>query len=157
MMKKTIIFMVAAVVVMLQSCTQNNGNIGQWFGHWKVNAITVDGVADSDYEGNVFFSFQSKVFGQRLIDDYHGYEPRFANWDDRGDYFIITFPYETDADGNPLYDDDGNLVCLYEPLEVTRMSMGENVVHVDSKEGNNVQLSMTAADGSAIVYSLEKW
>lgn len=46
-------------------CTQNNGHIGPWFGQWKVERITVDGVNDSDYAGDCFFCFQSHVFGVR--------------------------------------------------------------------------------------------
>lgn len=157
MNKSIITFIIVAFVAMLQSCTQNNGHIGEWFGHWKVTSITIDGTPNSDYECNMFFSFQSKVFGQRIVDNLHGTEMRFANWDNRGDYFIITFPYETDADGNPLYDEEGNLVCLYEPYPISHMSMGENIVYVDYINGNDLQLSMTDAEGAAIVYHLEKW
>ena len=48
-------------------------------------------------------------------------------------------------------------MCLYEPVEITRMSMGENVVAVDYLNGNSLQLSMTDAAGDKVVYNLEKW
>lgn len=140
------------------SCTQNNGNIGEWFGLWKLNSITVDGAVDEDYEKNIFFAFQGKVFGQVKVSlDDNGSDWRFANWDDEGDYFIITYAYVTDDDGNPVYGEDGEPECLYEPHSITRMSMGENIVQVDYIKGDDLQLSMTDAAGEEVVYNLEKW
>ena len=41
------------------SCTHNNGDIGVWFGLWKVTSVEVDGSADRKYKGNMYFSFQN--------------------------------------------------------------------------------------------------
>ena len=158
-MKKILLRGIVVLLMLcgISSCTQNDGNIGEWFGHWKLNTISVNGAVDDEYGGNIFFSFQSKTFCQTMMYADHRAEHRFANWDNRDTYFIITFPFETDDAGNPLYDEDGDLVCLYEPLEITRMSMGENVVAVDYLNGNSLQLSMTDAAGDKVVYNLEKW
>lgn len=146
------------MTVVLSACTQNNGNIGLWFGHWKVTEITINGTTADSYSGNLFFSFQSKVFAQ-MQKWGEAYDQRFANFEDCGDYIIITFPYVTNEEGNPVYDENGNLVTEdhFKPLEITHMSMGENILNVDQANGGKLQLSMVDAAGETVVFRLEKW
>lgn len=146
------------MLISLSACTQNNGNIGMWFGHWKVTAIEIDGTPDETYDENMFFSFQSKVFAQ-MVKWEHAYDQRFANFEDCGDYLKITFPYVTDENGNPAHDKNGNLITEehFIPLELSHMSMGDNIVNVDKIDGDNVQLSMVTSNGEKIVYHLKKW
>lgn len=125
----------------LPSCTQNDGNIGDWFGHWKLLSITVDGTESTEYEGNIFFSFQSSVFCQiKVSPDNHDGDHKFANFKDNGEYITVTFSTER-----------------YRPFEETLMKMGENVLHVDILDGNDMQLSMNTDTGSKVVFKLEKW
>ena len=49
------------------SCTTNNGNIGEWMGRWKLTEIECNGSVVNDYEGNMFFAFQSTVFEVRKV------------------------------------------------------------------------------------------
>lgn len=144
--------------LMLSACTQNNGNIGMWFGHWKVTEITINGTSVDNYSGNVFFSFQNKVFAQ-MEKNGEAYDQRFANFEDCGDHIIITFPYVTDENGNPVYDENGDLLTedRFFPLEITRMSMGENILNVDQANGDKLQLSMIDAAGETVVFRLKKW
>lgn len=144
--------------LMLSACTQNNGNIGMWFGHWKVTEITINGTSVDNYSGNVFFSFQNKVFAQ-MEKNGEAYDQQFANFEDCGDHIIITFPYVTDENGNPVYDENGDLLTedRFFPLEITRMSMGENILNVDQANGDKLQLSMIDAAGETVVFRLKKW
>lgn len=142
--------------LMLSACTQNNGNIGMWFGHWKVTEITINGTSVDNYSGNVFFSFQNKVFAQ-MEKNGEAYDQRFANFEDCGDHIIITFPYVTDKNGNPIYDENGNLITKnFYPLEITRMSR-ENILNVDQANSDKLQLSMIDAAGETVVFRLKKW
>lgn len=144
------------VALMLSACTQNNGNIGMWFGHWKVTEITINGTSVDNYSGNVFFSFQNKVFAQ-MEKNGEAYDQRFANFEDCGDHIIITFPYVTDENGNPIYDENGNLITKnFYPLEITRMSR-ENILNVDQANSDKLQLSMIDAAGETVVFRLKKW
>ena len=83
----------------------------------------------------------------------------FANFEDCGDHIIITFPYVTDENGNPVYDENGDLLTedRFFPLEITRMSMGENILNVDQANGDKLQLSMIDAAGETVVFRLKKW
>ena len=154
------LLLLSIALSMATSCTHNNGDIGDWFGHWKLNTITVDGMVDDSYEGNIFFSFQGGVFAQILVKPNHGagmLDRHYANWEDHGSYIIINYPYHTDENGNPVYNENGELKAPFKPLPVTRMSIGDNTINVDRKKGNDLQLSMTDADGHTVVYNLEKW
>lgn len=161
-MQKTISKIIAAsilfILLSMSTCTQNNGNIGIWFGHWKVTDILINGAPVDNYSGNVFFSFQSKVFAQ-MQKWGEAYDQRFANFEDCGDHIIITFPYVTDENGNPVYDKNGDLLTedRFFPLEITRMSMGENILNVDQANGDKLQLSMIDAAGETVVFRLKKW
>lgn len=52
-------------------CMQNDGNIGRWFGMWKVECIEHNDVALSDYHGNVVLKFQSGVMESCSVYDHH--------------------------------------------------------------------------------------
>lgn len=128
------------IATVLPSCTQNDGNIGDWFGHWKLLSVTVNGEKNEEYEGNIFFSFQSSVFCQIKVSPNHGGDHKFAIFKDEGEYISVTF--STDR---------------YQPFAETMMKMGENVLHVDKLDGNDLQLSMNLDNGQTVVYKLEKW
>lgn len=51
-----------ALLFVLTGCIQNNGNIGPWFGQWKVERLTIDGKDDPDYAGNAFSAFRLQYF-----------------------------------------------------------------------------------------------
>ena len=70
------------IATVLPSCTQNDGNIGDWFGHWKLLSVTVNGEENEEYEGNIFFSFQSSVFCQIKVSPNHGGDHKFAIFKD---------------------------------------------------------------------------
>ena len=53
---------VVSLLLSITGCTQNNGNIGNWFGQWRMDSYKVNGEVQEDYQGNIFFCFQSAVF-----------------------------------------------------------------------------------------------
>ena len=61
-MKRIIIYSLLTIfsLTFLPSC-QNNGDIGPWYGMWKLTSLTIDGEEDPAYEGNVFWKFQTGV------------------------------------------------------------------------------------------------
>ena len=60
--KLAVVLVSVMVMTGISSCTRNNGDIGPWFGTWKLTEITVDGTSDAGYEGNIFWKFQNDVF-----------------------------------------------------------------------------------------------
>ena len=80
----TRIIMAMALLSAAISCTTNNGNIGEWMGRWKLTEIECNGSVVSDYEGNMFFAFQSTVFEVRKVGDYYEHDEKYGTWVDDG-------------------------------------------------------------------------
>ena len=130
-----------AAMLMVASCTTNNGDIGPWFGMWRVTEITTDGVADADYQGNMFFKFQSTVFEMLLVHDDHGTENRFGIWNDDGKGTLtVSFP-------------DAN----HEPLPQSHMRAEQNVLTFNGVQSSGFVLRLDSPDGHVYTYRLVKW
>ena len=67
--------LIAITAVLFSSCTRNNGDIGELFGQWKVVSITANGENIPDYDGVMYFAFQSSVYCQKIVNEE-------AHWDD---------------------------------------------------------------------------
>ena len=130
-----------AAMLMVASCTTNNGDIGPWFGTWRVTEITTDGVADADYQGNMFFKFQSTVFEMLLVYDDHGTENRFGIWNDDGKGTLtVSFP-------------DAN----HEPLPQSHMRAEQNVLTFNGVQSSGFVLRLDSPGGHVYTYRLVKW
>ena len=135
------IYMLAIVLAFVSSCTRNNGDIGELFGIWRVTAIEVDGVNQSDYDGTVYFSFQSSVFSQKKMnEETHWADDFFATWKYQGKDLIIDFS------------DD-----RYTPITITGMQQGQNLVEVESISGSDLIMSYVNPGGVKYRYILKKW
>ena len=86
------IFTLALLAAATLSCTHNNGDIGVWFGLWRVEQLTVNGHSDRDYAGNIYFGFQNTTVEQKLVHDNHSVTQMFGEWKEEGDILTITFP-----------------------------------------------------------------
>ena len=56
---------VVSLLLSITGCTQNNGNIGNWFGQWRMASYKVTGEVQEDYQGNILFCFQSAAFASK--------------------------------------------------------------------------------------------
>ena len=81
-----------ALLFALTGCMHNNGNIGPWFGQWKVERLTIDGKDDPDYAGNTFFCFQASVFSVNIsYPENHTSSTYYGTWTDNDDYVDVVF------------------------------------------------------------------
>lgn len=95
-MKRVATHIILAVVALitLSGCTHNDGDIGHWFGLWHLDSIEVDGTPAADYDGDIYFMFQSKVFCVRCVDEFnHGYVESFARWQESDDHHSMTLSF----------------------------------------------------------------
>lgn len=53
----------------LVCCTHNNGDIGDLFGTWKLEKITIDGEIDRGYGDNILWKFQSSIIEMQQVND----------------------------------------------------------------------------------------
>lgn len=84
-----ILFITAAIVVAAVGCTRNNGNIGSWFGTWRVVGIEVDDVPLDSYTANVIVKFQNDIIETMEVYDHHDTESYYATWHSTGSELVI--------------------------------------------------------------------
>lgn len=128
------------LVIVATACTHNDGDIGPWFGLWRVERLTVDGKNDRDYTGNLFFAFQNTTVEQKMVHEDHTVTKMFGEWSESGNVLTITFP---DARYWPI---DGYLLGNGEPNSLA-------VEHVD---GKHINLTLITPKGKTVVYRLVK-
>lgn len=94
MKRLTHIILAVTVLMTLSGCTHNDGDIGYWFGLWHLDSIEVDGAPAADYDGDIYFLFQSKVFCVRSVDEFnHEYVESYARWQESDDHQSITLSF----------------------------------------------------------------
>lgn len=134
------IFTLALLAAATLSCTHNNGDIGVWFGLWRVEQLTVNGHNDRDYAGNIYFGFQSTTVEQKLVHDNHSVSQMFGEWKEEGDILSITFP-------DPRYwPIDGFL----------RGNGEENRLTVQHLDGKHIALTFITPNDDTVIYNLVK-
>ena len=166
MLKQTIYIIrklaVALVSVMvmtgISSCTRNNGDIGPWFGTWKLTEITVDGTSDAGYEGNIFWKFQNDVFEMVRVnqDDVESYaDTHYATWNEDNGYLFVNF--RNSDDNNPAAEGEaGN--GIYAPFPDSHFIVGGvTQLKIESQSGGDAYLTFTSpVDGKTYGYRLKK-
>lgn len=128
----------------LTGCMQHNGDIGDFFGTWKVTSITVDGVEDATYQDNIFFQFQTDVV--RLVQSrpHNDYTEFFGSWSEDSGELILDFHYKVDP-----------ISPVYNIPAVTRLQAGVN--HLTISDDSSRKMTWTFSnDGSTVVYKLSK-
>ena len=122
-------------------CTHNNGDIGPFFGKWKMQRMTINGVDDASYKCNVFWSFQSSTIGFiRVVSDTR-YNDTFGNWavDDAYTTMRLSFPDE-----------------IFPPFSELQLER-ESELEIVKIKGPEMILKFITKDSDEIVYYLEKW
>lgn len=132
----------------LTGCMQHNGDIGNWFGTWKLQSIDIDGTNDDSYQGNIFFQFQTSIV--RIVEVYPEVSTKFSDcfgsWEEEGSTLILNFTY--DADGKT-----GN----FTPQSQTLLQRAENVLHIVESSSKTMVWTMQTDDPEqTITYSLKK-
>lgn len=137
--------------VILGSCTHNNGDIGPWFGEWKLTTITVDGTPDAGYDGNIFWAFQTTVIEMLSADNETtgDYRQRWGTWAQDGTTLTLNFTH-SDND-NPAGSDK------YIPFPETGLPAGVSKLDIVSLSSSEIKLNYTADDGKTYGYLLKKW
>lgn len=133
----------ATILLMtLNACTHNNGDIGVWFGSWHVEKIAnvATGEPVEGYDGRYFMQFQSSVIRIVATDSLHNYEQSFGMWDDSDEGLLhVYFP------------DAQQFHCNLPGIE------GDNVFLIEEKSDSKIVLSHAKrSDSTALRYWLVK-
>jgi len=142
-------FTAAIIAILACACTHNNGDIGPWFGQWKLESLEADGTPDPAYKGNQFWSFQNDILQiDELIDDML-YVRHIATWRREGGLLLIDF---THSDANSP-STDGNYAP---PSNIGLEPDAVNALAIDRLSGSRIVLTHDAGD-RVITYRLRKW
>lgn len=151
MKRKLTIALLFTMLVTLSSCLQNNGHIGDWYGMWKLTEMKVDGVPDTTYGGNIFWSFQTNIFQMKRVSADGNYDNRWGSWSEDDGKLLLSFNYRADDSSTPG-------TGTYAPLPETYLQADAvNTLEILKKPGSKMELSYTIADGKRITYTLTRW
>lgn len=88
-MKKLIYIPLLMLVLLCGGCTQNNGDIGNLFGFWRV---TGDGIALTDDE-EAIWAFQNDILEITIQSPHHVASKTYGTYTDNDNYLRIDFTH----------------------------------------------------------------
>ena len=148
-MKKTILTILTIVsVILIAGCTHNNGDIGPWFGQWKVTGIEKNGAIYTEYKGDGIFRFQSEVVAVgKVYPNQGGVSLSTGNWSE--------VEVSTDANSTKYlsleFKENG-------PIGYRNLYLSKNsVLKIVKREGRDKILEYTDDNGDKYTYYLKKW
>lgn len=148
-MKHTLLYIVAFATLLICGGCQNDGNIGDLFGTWRVDSYERDG-AQVEIRGGATFSFQNSVVNAVLtVDDYGTNWSRFGSWEQPDDKTMrLDFTHH----------DDNTAVGtgIYAAPEWLGMTSAEVMTMDCTLKGDDMTWTWTALDGARCVYKLHK-
>lgn len=99
-------FAALLATVVMTSCTQNDGRIGELFGTWALESVVdCDGVELPLPDNELFWSFQSSVVCFKVVYPYHIRVDYWGSWERNGSLLMFDFENSDDmtATGGDLY------------------------------------------------------
>lgn len=132
---------IIVLFISLSGCTRNDGDIGDWFGTWRVDDITIDGAVDTDYAPPyMIWKFQSSLIQIMVPDDFqHTSVSCYGTWEHNGTTLTLDFSHGL---GTPP---DFSMLEPKVQLSVLKLSRSK------------ITLQYIDRSGRSIVYSLKKW
>lgn len=142
------------IALTFNACTHNNGDIGELFGTWKLQSITIDGEIDSSYEDNVLWKFQSSVMCMiRANDSTHNRLESWGTWSYANDDTLLELNFTHTDNDNPK---PGS--TKYSPLPETHLPKSTiftlDIIKLNSSE---MILIYHSIEGKEYQYKLKKW
>ena len=101
----TDIFIVLLLVLVTCGCTRNDGDIGDYFGEWRLEKLTADGEAlplYTDGSGVELYTwaFQGKIIQIVEMLPRHEYVEHTGSWREENDVLELNFSYSDDEPGH---------------------------------------------------------
>lgn len=148
----TLLTLVATMMLAAATaCTNNNGDIGPWFGAWTLSAIDADGTPIDDYaSGSITWKFQSSVVAMTYVGPFHEADNRFGTWRQlSASELELNF---THSGGNNEAETD-----LYKPFPATRLPAAVSVLQIRRFTSKHLLLDYTdPAGGTTYTYHLDR-
>lgn len=148
------IILLISLAISFNACTHNNGDIGDLFGTWKLQSITIDGVIDTTYQDNVLWKFQASVMSMiRANDKDHTRHEGWGSWEYANDetQIIVDFTH-TDNDHPNMGSDK------YSPLPETYIPKASiSILDIIELDNSKLTLRYISNKGIEYVYKFKRW
>lgn len=141
--------MAIAACFVAVGCTQNNGDIGEWFGEWHLRSIEINGTDDASYTGDVLWKFQNNIVEMVVVNDTgHSHTEYYGTWSADGSVLTLYFTHSDDL--NPA----GS--AKYSPPTQTLLPAGVTELKIRKLSSSEIILQYDPAADRSIVYTLRK-
>lgn len=141
------------VIMLCAGCTRHHGDIGEFFGDWRLDKMTADGeqiilYSEDDDSAPILYTwaFQSTVIRINSIYTYNRILDCYGTWSEEDGVLELRFTYN-DLDEGTDY--------LYTPPKILHFSPdGVTRLNIDRLENKKMVVSYTATDGVKYTYYL---
>ncbi len=145
------LYVVLFVVLFLSSCVTNNGDIGNLYGSWVLDAVDIDGVEQTSWKDDGSFTtwnFQNNIILVRRATAIHDANYVVGTWVRDDNTLTVDFNHKDDETpaGTGLYEAP---IWIYFEHGVTTLTYLKD-------ESKKMVLATTLSDGRRITYTLHK-
>lgn len=145
MKRLAIYFLTFAVMALALPACQNNGDIGDLYGTWRLDSFTIDGQPEPEIAAQTLISFQNNIIEvQRIHDSDGSFTNYFGTWADTGELMTLNFTHSYD---------DGSFPA---PEWLGWTSQEPMAIRVSDRSSRSMTWTYTAPDGTIYVYKLHK-
>lgn len=131
------------------ACRTNNGDIGELYGQWMLERLTIDGNPDNIECSDFSFSFQNNIVYVSHQTGHHEYVECFGTWQLEGDVLTLNFTH-TDQ-----YHPTGG-IKYNPPAELHIPSRASTKMDVSILTDKKLKFGFTDANGNMYEYTLFK-
>lgn len=143
-----IIAVVTAVATLASTgCTQNNGDIGDWFGEWHLRSIEINGAADNGYSGDMLWKFQNNIV-EMIVVSGHTHTGHYGTWSEADGKLILNFTHSDN-----LHEAGTG---KYAPPAQTHLPAAVVALNIVKLSSSEIILKYEAESGDMIIYTLRK-
>lgn len=151
---KTIKILIITVLLTLteSGCVTNNGDIGDYYGTWALDEITVDGTRNDSWNADgtwTNWSFQNNIICIARFNDLGDKTEAWGTWSEQDGKLLLDYTHRENGTEYQPYPYVAPRWIFFRPDAV-------NVMKIDSRNGRKMVLSATGEDGATITYSLRK-
>lgn len=100
------ITILSIIFVALTACRVNNGDIGDYFGSWHLENMTIDGSVPEDFDPEAtFWEFQNNIIRVLRVEFMYSYNNSWGTWSESNGQLILDFNHysSTDEPGTGIY------------------------------------------------------
>lgn len=139
---------IAICCILSVGCTRNNGDIGVWFGTWKLESMSNKGNIGNSPA--IIWKFQNHVIEmQEVWEGNHDSVDHFGSWTQVDDHLILDFGHSDNLFPAGSW--------KYTPPAVTEIPNGITEMVIKELSNKRIELIYNRPDSEPIVYKLIRW